>query len=64
MFEFFSSVDGELGDAKLVGLGGVSVMSFDVLEVSFEDESSVGFFSGFEGGSEVVLPLGEGINFG
>jgi hypothetical protein len=63
VFEFFLGVDRELGDTELVSLSCISVVGFNVFQVSFEDEFSVGLFSGFEGGSEIVFPLGEGIDF-
>ena len=53
-----------MGDSEFVGLGGVGVVGFDLFEVSLEDESSVGLFSGFERSAELSFPLTEGINFG
>ena len=62
--KLFSSVDGELVDSDFVGLGGVRVVSFNVEEVLFEDESSVSFFFRSPGDSELSLPLLEGVSFG
>ena len=58
--EFFLGKDGELVDSLGVGLGFVSIVSFNLLDVSFEDSSTIEFFSLGPVGTILGLPLIEG----
>ena len=60
--EFFIREDGELVDTLLVGLGFISIVSFNFSKVFVEDESSVGFFLGSPVDSVLGFPLFEGVS--